>query len=657
MAGFLARLLVKLRRYDSVVDDYREAAQQAPDSAMAYVNWGIRLSQQAQQGQQTRQSQAVIDKNLAQAMAKFQTAARMDPSRADIYTNWGIALARAGKLDTAIAKINQALLLDPTNPDIYGLMGAALVEAGRLEEASHTYAQAMEIAPKNETLLVNWGIALARYGDYAGAKKRFEQALAIRRAQPWVTFLWGVVLAEEGDYQAAIEKFKQTIRFRPKHGEAMLFWCLCLNRLGKYDDAIEVARDGLAVMDDSADLYLALAEALLHASNAKQDEGLLDNALANARHALMLDDINPDVHELMGQIDSRRGEHASARQRFEKALACLPPTPQQENAHPPTHHPVIHHRSRLLASLGEAYLADGDTCQALTVLTQATELTPDNTDIVLLWASVVFQQSEELDNSQHHSVSDAIGRLFELASEHTQSTQLSFLLGNIYLERGDYTNAIECLEKVMASQPTHRDAGIQLGLAYCGSHQTAEAVRCVRALSRHYPDNARVQFYYGHMLYRHGQWRQASQKYAAVLAFDSTMIEARIGQAEAELMLGNANVTLDLLSPLLEHGNPGQAVQLLSEWATLAQWLATHDGKQRPELLSQPSSPLVKAIADTIEHQQALEAELSNPAYLWALQQCVAKGVLPKHRVSLTHDVPDIETMGYQHPLLVAVLG
>jgi tetratricopeptide (TPR) repeat protein len=651
MAGFISKLLEQLQHYNRVVDDYRQAAEQAPDTAMAYVNWGVRLAQ---------------SNDTDAALEKFETAANMDPTKADIFANWGIALARLGQLDEAINKFNQAIFLDPTNPDVHGLMGAALVEAGRLDDANNTYAQALEIAPNNDALLVNWGIALARRGDYQLAKKRFEQALTQQRHQPWVTFLWGVVLAEEGDYEGAIEKFKITVRYVPKHGEAMMFWCMCLNRLERYDDAIDVAREALVVLDDNPELYLALAEALLHVGN-------LEVALANGRHVLMLDEHNPDAYALLAQIDLRRGDTSSARQRIEKALGLCGGKPDTEKTAWAELIP------RLKGYMGESYLLDNQPEQALPFLTDALKLAPDNTELLLLWASLVFKVEgashyknetyTDTDNTDSNAlIADAVSCLFQVAEKEPWNPRLRFLLGSHYLESGEYEKAIASLTDVVSADGKHVDGAIQLALAYCGHHQTADAVRVMRALSRQVADDARVLFYYGHMLFRHGEWRQAAEKYHAALALAPEMMEATVGLAEATLLLGNFAKTKAVLSPLVKTTTNGQttrAVSILYQWASFGEALKVGDNNKWAQLMDELISSqdsgladeLLQALVDTITQGSVLSQWSDKPLYQLACSRLSpVLGDKLRNVPEAWHQL-NSEGLRYAHPILFAVIS
>ena len=538
----------QLSQYGQLVDDYNDAVGKAPDHALAYVNWGIKLSQEG---------------NLSAAIEKFQTAASMDPNRAICFANWGIALAQASQLSEAIERFEHALKLEPHNADVYALLGAALVELGEWEKANTIYERATAISPQSESLFVNWGVALARSGPnnlqhYERAIEKFQIALSIRPYQPWVLFLWGVVLAEQSHYEAAIEKFKLTLRYLPKHSDAYYFWCVCLNRLGRFEEALHVARQALFLEPDNADIYLQLAEALLHSG---QPESAL-SAIANIRHALMLNPEQADAYELLGQALLKTNEPAEAVERFEKALLL---NPELKSVH---------------AHWGRALLLLGQYEEALFHLKQAHELDPDNVEVLLQWALVSLKQ-DQLDV--------ALEKLFAIEgstarSQDAWNPRLHFLLGSHYLSEGDYDKAVKSLKIVMEADPTFIEAGIQLALAYCGlaenegtdSSHWDEAIWALRPLLRQQPQSSRLLFYMGHCLFRKGDISAAQEKMEAALLSDPTMTEPKIALAECTLLQGNWAKAKEILAPLVKPladsgGSKNIAAQLLSGWLCLHQ--------------------------------------------------------------------------------------
>ncbi len=453
MKDFLGQFLDQIDHYNQVVDDYKEAVDSAPDHALAFVNWGIKLAREGQMGE---------------ALQKFEKAVTMAPERPECYTNWGVALAKMNRLDEAIEKFKKATELSPENTSNFILWGAALVEKGEAEAAQKKYECAIKITPNDPEPFANWGIALARVGEYHGAIKQFKAALALRRYQPNVYFLWGVVLAELEDYQGAIEKFKTTLRYIPKHAEATYFLGVALNRMGEYEEAIEVSREALILNAHRPEVYMNLGDAL-----ANTDK--LDVAIANYRHALMLDPNLAEAYKSWGIALIKSGKPDEGFKKFEKALALTPEL------------------SDVFAQWGSALVKLQRYKEALPYLDKAHIADPDNADILLDWSLALIRLG---------TTDLALDKLFEVEELERWNPNVHYLLGTHYLGLEDYEKAIDHLKKTLAEDPDFEDAAINLALAYCETGNSQEAIRAVRPVIRKSPDSPKANFFYGNILYR-----------------------------------------------------------------------------------------------------------------------------------------------------------
>lgn len=512
MKRFLESLFEKIMAYNAVVEDFEEASEKAADPAAAFVNWGIKLAQEG---------------NIPEALAKFEKAAQLDSNRAECMANWGITLIKAGQLDAAIDKFRHAVHLDPADIYNHSLLGAALVEQGQLDDANRAYETALKISPQNYKLYRSWGVALARQEDYDAAIDKFKHSLAIRRYQPEVFFMWGAILAEQGRFEDAIDKFRVTLRYLPKHEEALYFWCLCLNQMGDYHHAITTARQCIELMPDNPDVYVQLGHALAHT-------GQTDEAIANYRHALMLNEHNAEAYESWGMMLVQQEKYEEAYTRFEKALA-LDPT-----------------RLSVHAPWGQALVHQQRFDEAITHLKIANEINPNDVNVLVHWATVAMRQGNG---------SELIGKLFDVESSHPWHPQIHYLLGIHHLGEGDYNKAINMLGRVLEESPDFLDAGIHLSLAYCGVGNTEEAVRTMRPFVRKHPEQDKVQFFYGHTLYQHGDFKQAREKFKTALELNPNYIEPQLGLAEMDLLENNWQACRTRVDALLANADHGTAIR------------------------------------------------------------------------------------------------
>lgn len=546
MKRFLDSIFQKIGEYNTVVNDFREASEKAADPSAAYVNWGIKLAQ---------------DGDIKEALLKFQKAAEMDPNRSECHSNWGITLVKAGRINEAIAQFKQAVKLDPIDVHYYGLLGAALVEQGELDEANQAYEAALSISPQNHMLYRSWGVALARQNNYDEAISKFKQSLSLRRYQPEVFFMWGAILAEQGRYDEAIHQFRVTLRYLPKHEEALYFWCLCLNKMGDYDKAILTARECIMLMPNNADVYIQLGHALAHTQQP-------DEAIANYRHALMLDESLAQAHESWGMMLVQQEKYDEAYAQFEKALAL---EPERLSVHGPWGQALVHQKN---------------DAEALKHLEIAHAYNPNDVNVLVHWAAIAMRQSQ--NDGERPLVID---KLFELEDQHQWNPQIHYLLGIHYLGEDAYQKAVDSLTKVIDEQPDFLDAGIHLSLAYCGLHNTEAAVRVMRPFIRQYPQSAKVQFFYGHTLYQHGDLNQARDKFNKAIELDPHYLEPQLGLAEMDLLDGHLEACKKRLATLThivsEHTPHNQPIQHAHSIDYLNVMLVLNEMARHPQPTSQ----------------------------------------------------------------------
>src|SRR5262249_27807546 len=142
--------------------------------------------------------------------------------------------------------------------------------------------------------------------------------------------------------------------------------------------------------------------------------------------------------------------------------------------------------------------------EALPHLKQSVEQTPDNI-AVLLDLSMALIKTGRLQ--------EAIDLLFEIEKKDRWNPQAHYMLGTHFMGAGDLKKAAEHFGKALEERPDFEDASINMALVQCELGDTMEAVRRMRPLIRKSPDSPYVNFFYGTILYRHGDYTDALAKY------------------------------------------------------------------------------------------------------------------------------------------------
>ncbi len=504
MKNTIRQFLESIGRYNQVVDDYKRARESSPDHALAHVNWGIELAQAGK---------------LEEALEKFQQASEIAPNRYEPFFNWGVALAQGKRSEEAIEKLKAAIDRNPNASGAYILWGALLVEQGLLPEAQEKYERAIALNPQSPEPYANWGTVLARHGAYVDAVARFKQALSLKGSQPQLFFLWGTVLSELKDYEGAIDKFRLALRFMPGHADSYHFWSIVLNQLGRYEDALE--KSGMAIRYDAKNpqFYLNQGDVLMNMER-------LDESIVNYRQAATL---SPELWEAYlgwGVALCRQQKYAEGEEKFRQ---CLELQPDCAEAH---------------SQWGKVLLDQERFFEALEHLQAGAALEPDNVTALLNLALAYLKTGLR---------EDAIKTLFEVEKRDKWNAQAHYLLGTHFLGIGEPDKALTHLSKALEEKPDFEDAAVNLSLALCERGDTLEAVRHMRPIIRRLPDSPRINFYYGVVLDRNGDWDDAIVKYRKAIKLDPLYPEPAIGLVEIYLRQGRLEEAENVLKALLKH--------------------------------------------------------------------------------------------------------
>jgi predicted Zn-dependent protease len=143
-------------------------------------------------------------------------------------------------------------------------------------------------------------------------------------------------------------------------------------------------------------------------------------------------------------------------------LKTLLPIYQQAAAKPPQN-------IDRLTLLSETYQELGDKAEALSTLRRAVDLEPDNVDLILHCAGL------EMDLGHEEKALVDYRRAYDL---NPNLTGLRELLGQLYLDHGQFQDAVRLLHDALTHSPDDPELEADLGVAYLGADETAPADAC-----------------------------------------------------------------------------------------------------------------------------------------------------------------------------------
>jgi TolB-like protein/Tfp pilus assembly protein PilF len=239
---------------EAVRAGYQEAVRLDPNFALAYAEWSIALSANAELfahgpavGDFYRQARApavkavalapelaeghlafaVVQANsldFARASEEFQRAMALAPGNARVLRDYGAFAVSMGRTDAGIAAARRAMALDPLNIESYGHLSGVLLFARRYDEALEAYQDGLSLQPKGPLWAASTGPLLYyALGDFktmramcegvGEAVKDFQECLALAYHKT----------GRQADAETALARFKAVEGDAGAYGYATIY--------------------------------------------------------------------------------------------------------------------------------------------------------------------------------------------------------------------------------------------------------------------------------------------------------------------------------------------------------------------------------------------------------------------------------------------------
>jgi len=159
--------------------------------------------------------------------------------------------------------------------------------------------------------------------------------------------------------------------------------------------------------------------------------------------------------------------------------------------------------------LGQALRRTGRNAEALMVLQQASERQPPVPDAFFELGTLLYEQRR---------VAEAEAVLVR-GMEVTPAAQLSFALGTVFLERGDFEDASVCFARALAASPGHPSVLCGLGRARMARGELERALENFRQAMTNNPSEGRARFLTAQCLFELGRPGEAMECLKALVAW------------------------------------------------------------------------------------------------------------------------------------------
>lgn len=163
----------------------------------------------------------------------------------------------------------------------------------------------------------NLGVALENQGKESDARPEYERALALEPSLRQAKVNLAVMLERRGDARAASAAYGEILRDFPEDSMARERLAALYQQSGQVDDAWRLAREALLRDPRSVGAYKTMIRVAMHRKD-------YDVAKLIALRAQKLDERDPDLAFLLGEVLDRQGDEPSAAAQWTKTLELSP---------------------------------------------------------------------------------------------------------------------------------------------------------------------------------------------------------------------------------------------------------------------------------------------------------------------------------------------
>jgi protein O-GlcNAc transferase len=384
------------------------------------------------------------------AEAQFEQALAIDPNSAAARLHLGITLASEGRAADAIRELTTASQLAPNNSSAQLELGRALITAGQDDQAIPVLQHAVSLAPDFLDAKYQLALALQGTGQEQQSIPLFQQFVAAQPHNASALTNLALALVQTGKSKDAIPLYQRALAERPNDPLIHQDLGVAYLQQSNLEDAIREFRAGLALSPDAYELHYNLGLAL----KLKDD---VADAEVELKQAAKLNPQSPDPPFTLGILKMQTGHFDEAAEQLKLTLKLRP---DNEDA---------------WAILGSVYKQQNDFANAAEALRQAIKLMPNQPGTHITLAGVLAEQGHKDEAAAERKIAVDLTR----AATNRQRATFAVNSGNLLLQQGKISDAIERYQDAVTSDPTYIDGhrGLADALARAGRTAEAEAER------------------------------------------------------------------------------------------------------------------------------------------------------------------------------------
>jgi len=320
--------------------------------------------------------------------------------------------------------------------------GVQLQKKGDLAGARQAYEAALKLSPQRVDALSNLGLTYAGLHQYDRAVQSFQQALAVAPGHPAVLFNLGITYLQAAQYENARRTLADLVRAQEGNFLARHYLGVSLLKLNRIPEGMAELEAVVTARPQDLDAVYTLCSVYIQERQLAKAQQLIEGSLSRQDTA--------EAHLVQGSYYMAVQDYRQAVLQFRRS--------QELNAALPD----------LALRLGSAYAMTGSQDTAIQLFEARLKEKPSDFE-ALGFLGWLYLEGERLDDAQ---------RALEKA-HHLKPGDPDVLcqLGRLARKRGEFTQAAELLEQVVAVKPRDVPAHVLLAETYFRLKRTADGKR------------------------------------------------------------------------------------------------------------------------------------------------------------------------------------
>jgi len=338
-----------------------------------------------------------------------------------------IQYQQSGDITRAIKRYRDYVQHDPENAGVLHALGGLYYQIKEPKTAGKFLEQAHRAAPDNPDYLNDLGAFHLMSGDYSAAILHLSELLRRAPDYPHGYYNLGLALHGAGRMAEAIDAFEHAIRLQPDHAPALYNLGAIYQELGHFRQALDACRRAVRAEPNLVQAQIKLGEIL-----SEQDQN--EAAVQSFSKAHALDSSNISTVTRLANALEKSGCTDEGIQLLQNML--------QKH---PTSVPMMNTLGRLLHDNGQIQAAEDMFRKALSLgqgnsescygLSRVRKFTTEDDDIIHRMESLL----------KRNNLAD------------TDVRNISFALGKIYDDRGEYDMAFRHYQRANATREKNQD--------------------------------------------------------------------------------------------------------------------------------------------------------------------------------------------------------